>query len=241
MRNNGALISIAAVCLVLGIMISIQFKSTQGVGSNMVPARVTELTEKVDKVTEERNALAEEVLDLREKLKNVREYDTAMADLQEELQKANMAAGMVEIEGAGIIVTINDSTRILKAGEDPNESLIHDYDLLMVVNELKASGAEAISVNGERITSMSEIRCAGTTILVNWVKIAPPFEIKAIGNPDMLESGLTINGGYFQTLKHLDMQINLQKAEKITIPAYSGRMKFNYALPVQYNKEKAAE
>ena len=82
----------------------------------------------------------------------------------------------------------------------------------MVVNELKASRRQKpISVNGERITAMSEIRCAGTTILVNWIKISSPFEIKAIGNPDMLESGLTMKGGYFLNFKGLDMQINLQK------------------------------
>lgn len=239
-NSNGALISIAAVCLVLGIMLSIQFKSTQSAEPNIAHARVAELTEKLETVTEERDVLVEEVLELREKLKNVREYDTAMADLQEELLKANMSAGLIEVEGPGIILTLNDSLRALQFGENPNDGLIHDYDILMVVNELKASGAEAISVNGERITAMSEIRCAGTTILVNWIKIAPPFEIKAIGNPDMLESGLTMKGGYLQTLKGLDMQINLQKKENIVIPAYSGRMKFTYSSPVQYT-EKAAE
>lgn len=240
MRNNGAVVSIAAVCLVLGIMIAIQFKSTQAEGPAIVPARVAELTEKVDILTDERNALAEEVLDIREKLKNVREYDTAMADLQKDLQSASMAAGLLEIEGAGLSVTINDSVRSLQIGEDPNTYLVHDTDILFLVNELKASGAEAISVNGERITAMSEIRCAGTLILVNWIKIAPPFEIKAIGNPDMLESGINIKGGILSTLKNLDMQVSVQKEELITIPAYSGRMKFSYASPVQY-KEKAAE
>lgn len=239
-NSNGALISIAAVCLVLGIMISIQFKSTQSAEPNVAHARVAELTEKLETVTEERNVLIDEVLDLREKLKNVREYDTAMADLQDELFNVKMAAGMLEVEGAGIVLTLNDSIRALQIGEDPNDALIHDYDILMVVNELKASGAEAISVNGERIVAMSEIRCAGPTILVNWIKIAPPFEIKAIGDPDMLESGLTMKGGHLQTLKLLDMQITLQKEENIVIPAYSGRMKYNYSSPVQY-KEKAAE
>ncbi|HZK43345.1 MAG TPA: DUF881 domain-containing protein [Syntrophomonadaceae bacterium] len=239
MKNNEAIISIAAVCLILGIMISIQFKSTQAVGINMSPARVTELTDKLDKANEEREVLVEEVLELREKLKNVREFDIAMADLQTELQTANMAAGGLEIEGPGITLTLDDSARGLKIGEDPNDLLIHDYDILIIVNELKASGAEAISVNGERITAMSEIRCAGTLILVNWVKIAPPFVIKAIGNPDMLESGLNMKGGYLQTLKAL-VQVNLQKSEDINIPAYSGRTKFSYGSPVQF-KEKADE
>lgn len=239
-NNNGALISIAAVCLVLGIMMSIQFKSTQGVGPTMVPSRLTELTEKLDKVTEERDALADEVLDLREKLKNVREFDTAMADLQDELQNASMAAGMLEVEGPGIIIKLDDSPRALKTGDNPNEAIVHDLDLLIVVNDLKASGAEAISVNGERIISMSEIRCAGTLILVNWIKLAPPFEIKAIGDPEMLESGITMKGGHLLLLKNLDYIVSVQKMEKINIPAYSGRMKFTYGSPIPY-KERATE
>lgn len=239
-NNNGALISIAAVCLILGIMMAIQFKSTQEVNPDMFPGRVTELTEKLDKAIEERDVLADEVLELREKLKNVREFDIAMADLQDELQKASLAAGMLEIEGPGIVIKLDDSPRALKAGDNPNEAIVHDWDLLLVVNDLKASGAEAISVNGERIISMSEIRCAGTLILINWVKVAPPFEIKAIGDPDMLESGMTMTGGHLMALKNLDYIVAVQKNENINIPAYSGRMKFTYGSPIPY-KERAAE
>ena len=238
MRSKGAQVSIAVVCLVLGIMLAVQFKTTQSLKTDLVPARVEELTQKLNTITNERDALGEEVLSLREKLKNVREDNQAMADLQEELQKANMVAGLVSLEGPGVIVTLNDSTRNLQAGENSNALIIHDSDLLMVVNELKASGAEAISINGERLTSMSEIRCAGTLILVNWTKIGPPFEIKAIGNPDMLESGLLIKNGFVESLKYLGIQVHIQKSEEIEIPAYSGRMDFTFAKPVQY-KEKA--
>ncbi|MDD2585282.1 MAG: DUF881 domain-containing protein [Syntrophomonadaceae bacterium] len=238
MRSKGAQVSIAVVCLVLGIMLAVQFKTTQSLNTDLVPARVEELTQKLNTVTNERDTLGEEVLSLREKLKNVREDNQAMADLQEELQKANMVAGLVSLEGPGVIVTLNDSTRNLQAGENSNALIIHDSDLLMVVNELKASGAEAISINGERLTSMSEIRCAGTLILVNWAKIGPPFEIKAIGNPDMLESGLLIKNGFVESLKYLGIQVHIQKSEEVEIPAYSGRMDFTFAKPLQY-KEKA--
>lgn len=238
MRNKGAQFSIAVVCVVLGIMLAVQFKTTQSLNTDLVPARVEELTQKLNTVTNERDTLGEEVLSLREKLKNVREDNQAMADLQEELQKANMVAGLVSLEGPGVTVTLNDSTRNLQAGENSNALIIHDSDLLMVINELKASGAEAISINGERLTSMSEIRCAGTLILVNWTKIGPPFVIKAIGNPDMLESGLLIKNGFVESLKYLGIQVHIQKSEKIEIPAYSGRMDFTFGKPVQY-KEKA--
>ena len=179
-----------------------------------------------------------EVISLRSKLANVRQNDQALADLQEEVIEANMAAGLVAVEGPGIVLTVDDSPLNLQSVENANALLIHDRDLLILVNEMKASGAEAISINGKRITAMSEIRCAGTTILVNWDKIAPPFEIKAVGNPDMLESGISMRGGHLDQLKLLGMQVHLQKLENIEIPAYTGSFKFEYGEPVEY-KEKA--
>jgi len=238
LRSKGAQISIAIVCMVLGIMLAIQFKTTESYQANLVPARVEDLTQQVQSVSEERDALVEEVLSLREKLKNVRETDQAMADLQADLQDANMSAGLMAVEGPGVIITVNDNPREIQPGDNPNFSLVHDSDLLMLVNELKTSGAEAISINGERITAKSEIRCAGTLILVNWNRIGPPFVIKAIGSPDMLESGMLIKNGYMESLKVLGIQATIEKAEKITIPAYSGSVKFTFAQPVKY-EEKA--
>lgn len=234
MRSRGAQLSIAIVCIVLGIMLAIQFKTTERYEKSASGSRTEELTLALNTVTEERDVLAEEVISLREKLENARQTDQAMADLQEDIIKANLYAALIPIEGAGIIITLNDSTRTLQAGENVSDGLIHDSDLLMIVNELKASGAEAISINGERIVAMSEIRCAGTTILVNWNKIAPPFTIKAIGNPDMLESGVMIKGGYLESLKiHLGFPVNISKEERIEIPAYNGRVKFNYGSPLE--------
>jgi len=237
MRSKGAQISIALVCLILGIMLAVQFRTTAAIQATQTDGRIEELTQKLQTVTSERDALAEEVLTLRSKLSNFRQTDQALADLQQEVIEANMAAGLIAVEGPGIILTVNDSLLNLQSVENANALLVHDRDLLILVNELKASGAEAISINGKRITAMSEIRCAGTTILVNWDKIAPPFEIRAVGNPDMLESGITMRGGYLDQLKLLGMQVHLQKLEKVEIPAYTGSFKFDYALPVEYKEE----
>lgn len=235
MRSKSAQVSMAVVCLVLGIMLAIQYRASQDqdyVGVRT--GRDSDLTINFKKVTEERDSLAREVVDLREKLSNVRKNDQAMADLQDELQKSNMAAGLIPVTGPGIIVTLNDSPRTLQPGEDPNDLLVHDEDILKVANELKASGAEAISVNDERLVSMSEIRCAGTTILINSTKIAPPFTIKAIGDPDILQSGILIKGGYVeQYLKFYGIQVQVLKSKKIKIPAYSGLMKYVYSAPVK--------
>lgn len=217
------------VCVVLGIMLAIQFKNTQNTDVNLRGARTDEVYVRYMEVSEERDALASEVLSLREKMANIKNENNAHLELQEELQKSNMVAGLLSLHGPGITVTLNDSTRSVQMGEDPNALLVHDVDLLNVVSELKASGAEAISVNNERIIAMSEVRCAGTTILVNTNKIAPPFVIKAIGDPQMLESGLTIKGGVAQKLKDYGLQLQIQKDNDVEIPAYSGVVKMKYS------------
>lgn len=238
MRTRGAQATIAAVCLVLGIMLAIQFKTTTTYNEQYPQERVEVLAEKLKTATSERDAMAEEILSLRSQLKNVRENNQAMADLQDELQKSSLFAGLLPVKGPGITLTVNDIPRNLQNGDNPNNFIVHDQDLLFLVNELKASGAEAISINGERITAMSEIRCAGTMILVNTNRIAPPFVIKAIGNPDMLVSGLDLQGGWLGTMKLLGYPTHLQKSTKIEMDAYNGKIKFSSMTPIEH-KEKA--
>jgi len=229
MRSKKGQISIMAVCLVLGIMLSVQFKNSQNSEINLRGSRSDEVYEKYIQVLEERDSLAAEVDSLREKLVNVRNDNDATRELQEELKKSNMAAGLLPVRGPGVIITLNDSPRQMQPGEDPNSLLVHDSDIQDVVSELRASGAEAIAINNERIIAMSEIRCAGTTILVNTNKVAPPFVIKAIGDPQMLESGLTIKGGVVQKLKDYGLLVQIQKNENVQIPAFSGALKLKYA------------
>lgn len=225
----------AIVCLILGVMLAVQFRANESSPRNLSGDRWTEITVQLENLRQERDFLAEEVLSLREKLEDTASHQQggAIKALNEELAKANMAAGLVTVKGRGVIVTLNDSPRGLQPGEDPNLYLIHDEDLLKVVNELKAAGAEAISINGHRLVANSEIRCAGTTILVNVNKIAPPFTINAIGDPDILKSSLRIKGGWLETLEIWGIQAQIQASDSIEVPAFKGSMKFQYAEPVK--------
>jgi uncharacterized protein YlxW (UPF0749 family) len=233
MRSTNGKISIMAICVLVGIMLSIQFRTSESYGPNLRDTRVSDLALKNSTLNDEKEALSEEVVSLRQKLTSVDSGSQLTADLQTELKKSNMAAGLIPVYGPGIIVTLNDSPRALQPGDDPNNLLVHDEDILKIVNEMKASGAEAIAVNDQRITAMSEIRCAGTTILVNWNKMAPPFIIKAIGDTQLLESGLSIRGGELEILKSWGLQTQLERNDRIDIPAYSGVLKFQFATPKQ--------
>ena len=101
-------------------------------------------------------------------------------------------AGLTEVKGPGVTIEMNDAKKEVPSGQDPNLFIIHDDDVLAVVNELLASGAEAIAINGQRVVATTEIRCAGAVIMINGVRFAPPLKIQAIGDPETLHNALKI-------------------------------------------------
>ncbi|MDO4539520.1 MAG: DUF881 domain-containing protein [Syntrophomonadaceae bacterium] len=234
MDNKGVKISFMLACLVLGILIAMQFRATASYEEEYrSEPRTEELVTQLATALAERDALAQEVVRLREKLTTFETNDEAMGQLQSELITANMLNGLLPVQGPGIIITVNDNPNALHSGENPNDGLVHDYDLVEVVNELKASGAEAISINDERITPLTEIRCAGPTILVNWYKVVPPFKIRAIGDPEILNSGLGMRGGVLYKLQNsYGLEIQMEMQENIEIMAYSGTLKMEYSSPI---------
>lgn len=159
---------------------------------------------------------------------NASTNDTLIATMTEELNKAELLAGLTDVKGEGVVITIEDSDEI---ASDLNieAGLVHDTDITAILTELKAAGVEAISVNGQRIISTSAIRCVGPTIQVNSVKVASPFYIKAIGNADYLESALNIKGGIVDNLRGYGIIINVERQNDIEIAKYDGTLKFKFA------------
>ena len=211
-------------------MISYQYKASTSEPSTASSYRWSEQTVELENLRKQNDALVNEVVSLRSKLA-MTDSNQQTAALKDELAKANLSAGLLPVVGSGIIVTINDSSSALLAGDDPNDYIVHDWNLLFIINELKAAGAEAISVNGERITASSEVRCAGPTILINLTRLTPPFEIKATGNATALESSLRLKGGEIEALILRGIKVNIQKADYIEIPAFRGAVKYEYSKP----------
>lgn len=133
------------------------------------------------------------------------------------------------LEGEGIIVRIDDSLQKTKSGENENLYVVHDDDILRVINELKAAGAEAVSINGQRLTATSEIRCAGPTLSVNNVRSSAPYEISAIGEKKSLENAIKMRGGVEESLKVWGIRLDIEISDKIFIPAYEGEIHHKFA------------
>lgn len=234
--------TVALVCFLLGLMLVAQFRSMQtGAGSITSLQRSQELTAELKKVMEERNLLKEEISDLRKRISDYEDSASKVSALteamQKELEKIRMAAGLLAAQGPGVIVTLDDSTLAKQSGEDANLFLVHDEDLLKVINELFAAGAEAISVNGQRIITTSEVRCVGPTVIVNSVRLAPPFVIKAIGESETIESSLKMRGGVVETLQIFGIQVSIKKMDNIDIPAFDGSTQFKYLKPLKVGEK----
>ena len=142
--------------------------------------------------------------------------------LQEELNSLKMLLGETDVQGQGIIVTISE------AGIEDEK--INYEDLIYIVNALKAAGAEAISINNQRIINRSYIVTINVDsfIRVNGVRILAPYTIKAIGNQTYLESALLGSGGYVDELRKWGFQIDIQRSDEVQINAYSNELSTKY-------------
>lgn len=233
LKSRRGYITMVLISVVLGLMIAVQFKVTQGSPTDFT-RRTQDVVAELKQVKEERDNLKNELDELNFNFNKIVSGKNESQDaLLSELSKARKASGLIAVKGPGVIVVLNDSSRSIKPGDDPNLYLIHDEDLLKVINELRAAGAEAISINGQRMLATSEIRCAGPTIQVNGNRIAPPFAISAIGDVGLLESSLRMKGGVLENLEFWGISTNLDKPKEVIIPAYLGTIKFKFAAPIE--------
>lgn len=173
-------------------------------------------------------------------LEIVEEYKTSSSNnntlinsLTQQLNQMSALSGMKDVAGEGIIVTLDDSDMAVSDNISTESMLIHDTDLRAIVNELSAAGAEAMSINGQRIIATTAIRCVGPVIQVNGVKVAAPFTVKAIGNAKYLESALNIKGGIVDSFEIYGIKINISREKSITIPKYDGKLSFSKASVVE--------
>lgn len=232
LASKHAKIMVMIVAAILGFMLATQIKTTERQKTINVQ-RAEELTERLRIVEQQRDDLAKEI----ERLQANNSDDA----LETEVERLKEFAGEVPLEGKGIQLILDDSKVTAQVGENPNLYIIHDDDLLRVINELRAAGAEAISINGERLVSTSEIRCAGPTLSVNNNRSAPPYVILAIGNPSNLASALKLRGGVLDTFKFWGIQAELTMPEVVKIPAFKGRRTFEYAQTAEEDQEAAKE
>lgn len=221
------------VTIFIGYFLTIQLKSnvTPYQGIVTIP-KVLEMKSDIENLKKETQNLADSINQSKLKLQsyeeNLNSGGNLFENMQKELELATAEADYAKMQGPGIIITMNDSTAAVSEGENPNLYVIHDADILEIVNELRAAGAEAISINDERVTATSNIRCGGPVINIDGKRHAVPFVVKAIGDPKTLVASATAPSSYIDLMEYYGIRIDIKKVEKLTINAYDGKYKLKY-------------
>ncbi len=244
-KYNIAVLSIGIVCLLMAFLVTMQIKSViyNHAITTEESLRVEDLLKQLNDERAKNDSMSEMITSLKSDLQSFKDEAAENSEYSKtiinQLDKAEILAGLVKVEGSGVTITVKDSTLKNTIG-DANAYVIHDSDLLMIINELCDAGAEAISLNGERIVSTTEIRCAGSTVSVNNSRYAQPFVINAIGDPVNLENALLMRDGVYDTLTTWGLEINIKKVSNVVVPAYIGSLNYKYAKPV-IEEEGSAE
>lgn len=163
------------------------------------------------------------IAEYNEKIVNNQE---AYSLLEKELAQAKQALGRTEVQGSGIVITL----------EDNEYAKIDEYDLFLLVNALKLAGAEAISINDQRVVSMTDIKnISDGFIKMNGMPLMSPYVVKAIGNQTYLESELTLKTyGYMdKEIKANNKTARINREDSIIIPKYEGNIEIKNAEEVK--------
>ena len=237
MKNNNPKIILTLFSVIIGIFIATQMKLNVQSYAPVTISSIQTMKNEINSINEEIKSLEKVIKNKEEELEtliNIAKGDDNIINiLSEDINKNKINSGKSKVKGQGIIITMYDNPAERMPGFDINDDVIHDLDILTIVNDLKIAGAEAISINGERVISTSEIKCGGPTIRVNGRSSAVPFVIKAIGDSKLLNASVTAPGTYGDILKSVyQVGFDTSVEDSIIIPAYSGRFDFKYAKPL---------
>lgn len=211
-------ISVALVCVVLGILLAVQFRTQSA--KDRLPTGNSELMVRLyNEAKVQEASLAHEAEALRAELRHAGEGKSVLQGLNSELMKSLLLAGTTRVSGPGLQITLESPV----GGRKQNKEelfLVHDEDLLNVVNELLAAGAEAIAINGERRVAQTEVRRAGALMSINNHSTGEPFLIQALGDPESLARSVEARGGVLEALRAWGITVTVQRVEDLTLPAY---------------------
>lgn len=230
-------IPILIIALIFGALLGLQWKSPPARPSTVPGIEHESVALTIQRLEAEQEELKESIGQMREALdehrRELAESTEMLREINAELERQKMMAGLLTVQGPGVQVTLDDSSiRSVPATADSSNYLIHEYDLRDVVNLLWMAGSEAIAVNDERIVATTSIYCVGSTILVNDTRLSPPYLIQAVGNP-VVQEDIMSNPAYLKEIKRraelYGVQFKVNRTGKLTVPAYKGGFPVNYA------------
>ena len=233
MNKKQIAITLGIMCFILTVAICIQLKTIENTTTTISQSlKENGLRDEVLRWKERYDNVNQSLKELEEVRKQATQNDTKSSAKQEEIKNNNMLLGLSEVKGEGLQIVIADNnTGTLKNESealDLSSQVVHYDDLIEVINALNNAGAEAISINGQRIIQTTAITCEGNVIKINGQKVSSPFTIKAIGSQGLLYGSLTMIGGYLYILDEAGVIVETTQMDNLTVEKYSGVINYKY-------------
>lgn len=236
----GALVR-SGFALALGLLAAILFVSAraeppgerEGIGAR---TQLAELVRAEQARADELKARVEELAARVERFEQAGPDDEERAGLQARIDEMAAPAGLTPVRGPGLVVSLNDSTEPLARGADANDLIVHEQDLHAVINALWSGGAEAMSVNGQRVLATSAVRCVGSVLLLHGRTYSPPYVIRAIGDTYTLADELArdpVVQRFSEAARVFGLGFTVTVEDALELPAYEGTAAMQVARPAE--------
>jgi uncharacterized protein YlxW (UPF0749 family) len=231
-------VTLGAALLALGFLIAAQL-GAEGPRVRYTTQERSPLLETATELQAQQDELKSRILVLREAIGGVEGLSTGSADLvrqlNAELEKARIAAGLIPLTGTGMVLQLDDSQAPVPPGASQADYLVGSRDIRAVVEELWIAGAEAIAVNGERVTPTTAIIDIGPSLLVNSAYLAPPYQVAAIGPGDLYDR-LSRSTGFIDFVRSraeaYGIRLSFAEPESVDMPAFAGTVTLRYSRPL---------
>ena len=230
-------VTLGFALLALGFLIAAQM-AAEGPRVQYTTQERTPLVATVVDLQKQQDQLKQQVLDARASIQQLEAAGQGGAavtkQLNDELQAARIAAGLVAMTGPGLVIQLSDSTLPVPADGNQQDYLVSGTDVLTVVDQLWAAGAEGIAINGERVAVSTAIVDIGGSIVVNGAYVAAPYQITAIGPKTMFDT-LTHQQGFADFVRArgeaFGIGVSYATPDSVDLPAYAGSMNLRYGYP----------
>jgi uncharacterized protein YlxW (UPF0749 family) len=231
-------ITLGVALLALGFLIAAQL-ATEGPRVRYTTQERTPLVQTANELQAEQDRLKARVLELRGQIQDVEGQGVGAADLAKQLnaqlQQARISAGLIALTGTGIVIQLEDSQQPVPPDGSEADYLVGSRDIRTIVEELWGAGAEAVSVNGERITPTTAIIDVGASLLVNSAYLTPPYQVTALGATDLYDK-MSASPGFVDFVRArgegYGIRVSLAEPESVDIPAFVGTVTLRYSRPV---------
>lgn len=234
MKGIYSKVTIMILTIILGLLVSVQIKNINNKYEYVSLDTIRDYKQNIEKEKAEIENLKSLINDYEMKINEYNSTKIKDGDitklLEAELKEYETVSGLNDVYGPGVMIIMSDATRELHEGENPNDLLVHDLDVLTIINDLKVAGAEAISINNQRVLSSTGISCSGYTIEVNGVDYGLPFIIKAIGNPSHLQAAIDGPNTTGYWLQEYGIFLEVNTRTYIKVPKFDEDISYKYLI-----------